>query len=1160
MLRRVHIARLAFQHSPETEQRLALYKTTKKSQNFGSSPEDDRNKAFEASGKPRDDFMKEMLGEARGRMSFLNELADIDLSSTESVTDFYENNRRTFEDADFLGRTLDEHEDVRSAVRDMLAMPGVREQMAAARELMDSLKNIDFLDSSEAQKDAIEAYFDANNDKFRIVLGAKFREYEDMFLRYEKDSGEGDGKALTRKSKLYVTEYIVAESLRPAMEKERLEAEENREKGPQFSFCSEAEMKQTLASAKDTMSPKQFDDLMAKPPSSFIWKGFIYFNVDHPRNRNADERRNTIAHELTHFEIDRASRGPGFLKKFETHFRDKGVWEELKKAVDASYANSGGFDSASDEDYMHEILAIYTADTVQADDKENLKMICTIVAGVFEPPLTADAQELADSLSELNGAVRTSFAANAETAENNLSTSIAESDERKLANETLERTDNKARRNPDEEAKAKKEIADENEKKGKEANSPAAVEAKISETLTRINNFKQQLGSIKMKVSKLPQKQREESEAGLAMVEKLVEKDLPDLIMFQGWMDTLARWDTAESDGGPSDEKRRFLAKNCGLGDTANISESERKEILKAIMEAVATIDGPLSDVEDFDKNAADAPKKDKEIQQSKGYLRWIKENIFTSGNGIEWMSIYDVIRVFKVHQEAWVAKYKENQERRVYRMAKHTNIRKDLQPTLDKQSRSANEKQTSDFADYLKTSGLDYMQLMDKEKGLYYRLDNVNEKKAVLEFAAEKAWLYDLDPLDGTNVYGMNFIAEFGPEAFLHLVQSYEGGKSKEEKRGHEKVNKRPDIPPMIKDLVHELKDKNLFAAKGIFKRIQEKAKLTHSHLWAMTTFLSQLRKDPDLLRTLDKGLLDDFGNIGIGESAWGLTMFKFMRHDLMKLKDGAAFGTTCKLDKTIVKIESRIKSALGSNPKFRTHGGDINNMEEAVAWILAGKTLKEPGLTLSIFENDFNDYREWWLENANTTTSAAKTDDDFFHPDGSDIMLTGEAIIKEVGTRDSTGRPTHQRKAPNFYASIIDRYDELRKDNPAALLNYRKEMKGKFRQWLRTYISSNAASAGQMPEEMDGKNRYLLDEMLARGIFDEADIISTLRSNIFTMKEENGVKVPANKPLYERIQLAIAKGKKEIEATKNFSTLAPSDTSASSRSSRVNVKQQAI
>lgn len=1159
MLRRVHIARLAFQHSPETEQRLTLYKATKRNQNFGNSPEDDRDKALDAAGKPRDEFMKEMLGEARGRLSFLNELADIDVDSTERVTDFYRENRSTLENADFLGRTLDEHEDVRGAIRDMLALPGVREQMTAARELMESLRNIDFQDSSEAQKDAIEAYFDANNDKFRIVLGAKFRDYEEMFLRFEKDSGNGDGKELTRDGKLYVTEYIVAESLRPAMEKERQEAEEKREKGPEFSFCSEAEMKQTLASAKDTMSPKQFDDLMAKPPSSFIWKGFIYFNVDHPRNRNSEERRNTIAHELTHFEIDRASRGPAFLKKFEMHFRAKGVWENLKQAVDASYANSGGFDSASDEDYMHEILAIYTADTVQADDKENLKQICTIVAGVFEPPLTRDAQELADSLSELNGAVRTSFAANAETAENNLSESIAESDERKLAQETLERTDNKARRNPDEEKKAKKEIADDNEKKGEEANSPGKVEAKISETLQRIGKFKQQLGSIKEKVAKLPEKERKESEAGLAMVEKLVEKDLPDLIMFQGWMDTLSRWDTPENDGGPSEEKRRFLAKNCGLGDTATISESQRKEILKAVMEAVATIDGPLSDVEDFDKNADDTPKKkdDKEIQQSKGYLRWIKENIFTSGNGIEWMSIYDIVRVFKVHQEAWVAKYKENQERRVYRVAKHTNIRKDLQPTLDKQSRSANEKQTSDFADYLKTSGLDYMQLMDKEKGLYYRLDNINEKKAVLEFAAEKAWLYDIDPLDGHNVYGVDFIAEFGPEAFLHLVQSYEGGKSKEEKRGHEKVNKRPDIPPMIKDLIHELHDKNLFAAKGIFKRIQEKAKLTHSHLWAMTTFLSEMRKDPALLRTLDKGLLDDFGNIGIGESAWGLTMFKMLRDDLMRLKEGAEFGTTCILDKTIVKIEKRITDALGPNPVFRTNQGKIKTMEEAVAWVMASKTLKEPGLTLTIFDNDFSDYRAWWLERANTTTSAAKTDDDFFGTEGSDIMLTGEAIIKEVGTRDSTGRPTHQRKAPNFYASVIDRYDELRKDNPASLLNYRSEMKGKFRQWLRTYISSNAASAGQMPEEMDGKNRYLLDAMLERGIFDPNDIISTLRSNIFG-KDKDGK--PNNEPLFNRINAAIEKGKREIEATKNFSTLAPSDTSASSRSSRVNVKQQAI
>jgi hypothetical protein len=421
-----------------------------------------------------------------------------------------------------------------------------------------------------------------------------------------------------------------------------------------------------------------------------------------------------------------------------------------------------------------------------------------------------------------------------------------------------------------------------------------------------------------------------------------------------------------------------------------------------------------------------------------------------------------------------------------------------------------------------------------------------------VLEFAAEKAWLYDIDPLNGHNVYGIDFINEFGPEAFLHLVQSYEGGKSKEEKRGHEKVNKRPDIPPMIDDLIHELKDKNLFAAKGIFKRIQEKAKLTHSSLWAMTTFLSQLRKDPDLLKTLDKGLLDDLGNIGIGESAWSLTMFKFMRDDLMKLKSGAKFGTTCKLDSTIIKIENRIRARYGNEPYFKNHP-KIRNMEEAVAYILAGKSIVDGDFKLSIFESEFDDYRKWWLDNANTTTSAAKTDDDFFGVEGSDVMLTGEAIIKEVGTRDSTGRPTHQRKAPNFYASVIDRYDDLRKNNPAALLNFRNEMQGKFRQWLRTYVSSNAATAGQMPEETDGKGCYLLDEMLSRGIFREEDIIGALRGNIYPKKAGEA---PANPVVYERLQKAIARWRREDEATKSFSRRS-NDAQAPGRSQRTNVNQ---
>lgn len=807
-------------------------------------------------------------------------------------------------------------------------------------------------------------------------------------------------------------------------------------------------------------------------PTAFQRRDSIYFNVREADYRDRTYRERSIAHELTHFVV--RNRPPQLLKSIHKAMKEDSdayarVSEAWKSLMD--HEEFGRNQSFSVERKLHEVLAVYMASlrhSYDADDKSTHATIARIVGD-----MRTKSKKLDELLSVIDGdimrdesRVRERFEVAIE--EDDSANAIArELESSEVFTNTEQDTEERQRR--EQEERAAQERARVQEEEARKFN-PVAILAEIDQTSQKITSQLDQLPKLLKRAGDRPEDNktadvlREVLAAGgmrLVQLKRLVEEARND----------------------------------------ATLSPEERLEKMRMFYQARKNIDDTIEDVvvktmTEFDTAVSEwERKKDLEKYKEKGPLR-----AFMSG--IEFRTVDDIVKVVKLHWEAIVNAYKSQQNVRVNKTAKdiakiydYVPYAKSVQQILYKQARATNDEETSKFADYIKSEGFTYDELLgDKNSILYQNRGNVNRAKAIIEYAADHGWLYDMDKTNGHNVYGVDFESEFGTHSFLELINRNEAGKEKEVKRGEERVRYHPEIKLIIEDIRDELKKKNIYAVRGMLQILQNKAKLGESNTWGLTTLMRALQKDKSLLDIMETNLLDNIGNIGIAQSAWSLTQFKTQRKQILAWKQRKGEDMTrdagFKMARTIKHIEELIPERKRSVE--RVESGELDH---DIAKVLAGQTLRypdEPGLSISIFNNDavFNDYRKYFSDTTQSTdTKPDQTDDDFFNPDniGSDVLLLGDTQTLKILKRESQGAFTHRTKATNFVAQIIDRYDELA-SMPAAQANFKREMAKKLNYWMQTDVVTNASASRQIAAENDKKERNILIHLYDRGLIDVA------------------------------------------------------------------------
>ena len=878
-------------------------------------------------------------------------------------------------------------------------------------------------------------------------------------------------------------------------------------------------------------------------------------NTDPPLTAGRINRERAITHELTHYEIDLPYRGESFIRQVLEHMKKTGKWEELKEAIDKVYANNIARENLeSDADYVHEALTYYLSGIRHPYGPGLPQAVFEIMSGIVDgsddnfrkliSSLERDVQEHETFMEnkfdeQLDLDRENQDFANAVQNDSGYDPEQVRLAEKKAREELGYKADviRAAEAGDETPPESPENGLEDGAKTPKQKHEPAALLDKVEDLKDKNVVLRNLLEKIE-KQGIPPSMDRAMYEAARAGANRIVAQNLEDLDYASSLLNPLKNWESGSS----IEEKAKHL-RELGLENADEYerlarlippdpkaeeaadraSAGKRDKIAGFIEEALKAVEKPMEDISTFADNA------DKEAEKPTTVFGTIKKGLF---DNVHWLTFFDIIKIYSIFKESVLDNYHNRQKVRTFDFAQNFNFYKPIQETINKQARAANQEETQKYLEYLQKKGCTCDELFGEDgegnSGLIRRVGtNTNYAKAVLEYAADHAWLYKFNKnargtYDGHDVYGIDYEGIFGKEAFRELVQKNEAGKKKEFDRGYERVDKDADIPPIIDVMLEELEEKNIFAVGGLMKRLQEKAKLSHSNTWALTTLFGTMRgkylqnKTPEkvrgLLNSLDKGLIDFVSNFTIGQSAWSITWLKVLRHyiDPWRKNPDATPFTNNILTKTIDRIERRMVHD-GTDKEFPNR----KDFDEAVAYVLSGKTLKQGESIggrvitnnikpISIFEDEFTDYRNKFFDTASTSTEPTKTDDDFWNPKngGSDVLLLGRIPTAQILERKSTGTFEYQIQARGYFAQVFNRFDDLTKEanqapdasSKASILKARDNFIADMRKklfdeknragWIYGGVLGNNTSLKQFPTEQDTMGRIILDELLKVGI----------------------------------------------------------------------------
>lgn len=871
-----------------------------------------------------------------------------------------------------------------------------------------------------------------------------------------------------------------------------------------------------------------------------------------------DNRKSAVVHELTHFTLDMKSEVGKYAEKIlqklpqvlAMDLNRHPYWREIVKGIRASY--NGKLDTVDDNRILHEAVAIYvTGKHVPYGTSDPRQNVCKAFEKLLEECLNAKDTTIIEMLATIESQVqhfvdgdgKTPSQYDVITKQMNEQTNEQHENEQFRAN-LKKRGINGSRYKDDgftvaanaSQPDPDKELKDEmNEEAEKSENEIAADPAKILQTIKSIeDSFAWLQDNREAIIAKIPAESQADETLALDQVIELVGRDMNDLSSAKNITQKLQHWH------GLGPDEKNALIDRLGMEDRGRYSATSnadstieldgkyRKQITEQLQrissaiasslqfESIINIAKKMQKADDDDETKKSASELMNKSSEGSTLSKILNKYVMGKESGVHWLSWYDMVKIYGIYKDAILEKYHSGQKMRTYDAAKAWNIYKPLQPDLDKQARSANDEETSKYLEYLEKEGFTYDQLFNETNNeMQKNRGNVNRQKAIIDYAAKHAWLYHMDRFNGQDVYGLDYEGIWGKRSFDELVEHNAHAQDTEKGNGRSKVDTYADIGLLVQDIEHELHHKNIWMVLGIVERLQEKAKYADANTWALVTIINALRNDEDgTLRDVfaagGKGMIDQIGGIGIGKSAWSLTLFKTQRHALIEwIKLGCSDEATEKVSKKytatgylqphsfVPEVIDHIEKRLYDNhPRNYTLHGE-EGVNRNVGQILAARTIQSvDGKDVSIFEDDevFNGYREYWSLNQ-TSTDASKTDDDYFTATngGSDIRLIWEEGVKVILECTSLGQFSNQTKARGYLTQLLMLDDELKAKNPSAHNNFLAETKKKLTFWYaeginnentRKTFSNFRTSTMKDPANLSDKN--VLFELWHRGFID--------------------------------------------------------------------------
>ncbi len=464
---------------------------------------------------------------------------------------------------------------------------------------------------------------------------------------------------------------------------------------------------------------------------------------------------------------------------------------------------------------------------------------------------------------------------------------------------------------------------------------------------------------------------------------------------------------------------------------------------------------------------------------------------------GIEFYSINDMIGGFKRVIDAYKHGFHERTVLKETAFASAlgkaipgwTYLSGEVKLTVEKAADSEKDKETREFKEYLEERHFTFTELFEGhgEVSMAHLQAEPPKARAVLEYAASRGWLYDVNAAQSQHKFQIlgydlkNICSDWGegPDAkrkrenyFIKLAGTNASGVKSEISHGKEKEHYTDKAHLFIQAINHALDEKNYWEAVGIAQRSIERGLAGEISPWIAITVMRRLREDASARKYITDQILDQFGLIGFVHTARTLGALKVGRKGIGEWsKDPSKdFGEIDREHHGVcyyyIQIENRIKKLSGE--KFESME-DKRKLDQMVAKVLAAELVPVGGTFISIFDKEFFPYAEEIIKMNQQGESHSKDEDDDYYNNVSDVILADREVFKSIFLLSGSGKFSNNPK-PNFLLNtMLNHYGVLQQHgSPEAAKNYKKLASEKFNYWIEFWIRENRggpAYTEQMP-----------------------------------------------------------------------------------------------
>lgn len=507
-----------------------------------------------------------------------------------------------------------------------------------------------------------------------------------------------------------------------------------------------------------------------------------------------------------------------------------------------------------------------------------------------------------------------------------------------------------------------------------------------------------------------------------------------------------------------------------------------------------------------------------KEAKTGDGKLLGAKRGIFES-IGIKFYSPMEVLEAFNKVTDAYISAYKQRSSlrtdvlaQRIGGIAKHLPWGgRDVPHTLDSHLDEANDKVKSHHIEYLKRRNASFIECFGPHGELAHNAHDGNIARGVLEYAASRGWLYDID-LDSKSAEGYLTIHDSEGNGYsLHdlvprdwdrtkildyqsvLLTQQNKGKKEEADKYYNRYYNKNRAEDFVELADEEMRNTNLWAVKGIIKRSFERGLRGEVSPWMTTTLFKHLESSPLIRRVATLDWLDQIGQEALYASYFTTGFFKAERGEILEwIKKGDAnnLSQAGMMGTTIAKIRHEIGERTGKHWEHLSDA-DKTKMNHNIAKILAGQLVTIDGEKFTIFGHHYDDYRNSKLiTDLGELRPGVKDEDPDYFTNRSENRFASVEIIKQIFERSGQGSFKHEAKLGPYTADVITMYDELASSGMGhEAESYRKEMGRKLSEWILDPLGDSRSPGLEVrpmkgPPDLDGKP--IIGTLIQRGFID--------------------------------------------------------------------------